>query len=352
MTCPPPTKTTLTVALLSLLPACALSGPGTVGSDRFDYVSAIARSQDQQLLLNIVRARYAESPMVVDVGSVVSGYEFGGKGGATWANVGLSSDTLELGVEGRWLEQPTITYKPVTGRQFDRVLVTPVPPGAVLYFMQAGWPAQMVLRMAVDSVNDHRNGTFLAGRGPAGDAIFDRMIDVLTQRLHTGSLGLRLERDEDGAYTTTMALLDERIPPEDRQQGAQLRESLGIAPDQNAFPIVYGPADGNPATINVLTRPLLQVLNELSAGVQLPDDDRDRALAVDTSRDQRPPIRIASGSSRPGERAFVAVQYRGHWFWIDDDDLESRQAFGLLLVLFHVMAGGDAGFGPSQTIPT
>jgi hypothetical protein len=64
--------------MLWIVTSCGSIGPTTVNRDRFDYITAISESWKQQTLLNIVKLRYADVPIFMEVGQVISGYELEG----------------------------------------------------------------------------------------------------------------------------------------------------------------------------------------------------------------------------------------------------------------------------------
>jgi hypothetical protein len=57
------------------------------------------------------------------------------------------------------------------------------------------------------------------------------------------------------------------------------------------------------------------------------------------------------GKEKP-ENAFVAVEYRDHWFWIDDGDFFSKRTFAFVMILFSLTETGEKGNLPIVTIPS
>src|SRR5205807_1018847 len=64
---------------LALLAACLAAsgclGPTAVRSTRMRYNDAVRATNDEQLLMNLVRLRYADSPIFIDLPNITSQFE-------------------------------------------------------------------------------------------------------------------------------------------------------------------------------------------------------------------------------------------------------------------------------------
>src|SRR6185503_11508073 len=123
-----------------LLAGCKSIGPGTVARDRYDYSSSISESWKRQTLLNIVKLRYLDPPIFVDVGQIVAGYslETGvNVGGQLSSSSAVQGNSAFIGGQAKFTDRPTITYTPLTRNKFVKALMTPLPPESVFFTIQS-----------------------------------------------------------------------------------------------------------------------------------------------------------------------------------------------------------------------
>ena len=183
-------------------PIVELSGCGGIGApvivrDRFDFNVAIAESWKSQMLLNIVKIRYADTPVFMDVTSVINlaGVQNTVNVGAGWS-FPPAANSQSIGGSTTWGEKPTITYVPISGDKFTKSLLTPIPPSSLVVMMQAGWPARFLFTLCVKSVNELDNRTLAPAFARNEDPDYGRLVDLLEKIQKSGAVGSRIEKKE------------------------------------------------------------------------------------------------------------------------------------------------------------
>jgi hypothetical protein len=342
----------LGVLVLLTLAGCASVSPQNVTTDRMDYGQVIADSWKRQTLLNVVRLRYADAPMFLDISSIINSYTVGGNASAQATLPSRANpDVLQLGASGNWSNTPTVTYQPLIGDRFTKSMLQPVPPVAVFQLMQGGWPASLVFQTVVGSANGLRN----ASAGVAADPGFIELTDALSRIQRAGNIGIRVEPRKDG--NGVIAVIRKESGAGLNADSLRVRELLGLEEDTNEFEIAYGLIPKNHKEVAMLTRSMMEIMLQLGFGIDLPATDATSGRALpgqwkpgDTQA-TKPLVHIHSGTAAPAD-AYAAVPYKGYWYWIDDTDIASKRTFTFLMILFSLAETGQTTAAPVVTVPS
>ena len=353
------TRALLLLLLLSLA-GCTGIGPKSVTRDRFDYNTAISDSWKEQTLLNIVKIRYADMPLFVEVASIVSGYTLESSvslNGMLSSSDAIQRDSLSLGGNGKFIDRPTITYTPITGSQFNRSFMTPIPPGAVLFLMQSGWSAELIFPLTVDSVNGLRSQVLAGSNQRTGDVDYYRVIDLMRQIQLSGAIGMRIKKTGNLQDSTVLFFQKEGLAPEILAARQELNALLGLNPEAREVRVNYGLIPGGDDEVALLTRSMLQIMIQLATKIDVPPEHIADGRTVPTQAatgsdaENRKLMNVHYSKERPAE-AFTAVKYRDYWYWVDDSDFRSKRTFAFLMILFSLTeTGGKEGL-PLVTIPS
>lgn len=139
-----------------------------------------------------------------------------------------------------------------------------------------------------------------------------------------------------------------------------VRRDLGLTPGRDNYELVGFPYGRKPSQVGMRGRSLLGVLYFLSSAVEPPPQDVAAGLVTLTRDEQGQPfawselsgrlLQVRSAPERP-ESTYVAVPYRGSWFYIADDDRNSKATFSLLSFLFSLQSATGKGKSPLLTLP-
>ncbi len=351
----------LSAALLStaFLSSCGTIGPDSIPRDRIDYNQAISDSWQEQTLLNIVKLRYADMPLFVDVASVISGYNL--ERSVNLAASGASTDAGSvnsgaIGGEARLTDRPTITYSPITGRKFNRSFMVPIPPHIVMFLAQSGWPVDLVFPLTVESINGLRSESAAADELRAADAGYYRVMELFDQIQSAGGSGMQIVRDDEGANSSSIIFHPDVLPDNGKAAVVELARELELDPGLGSYLVKYGFAHEEGAEIAVLTRSMLQIIIMLSYQVDIPDEHISSGQAISSTYEGygdsgRRLIDIRSTIEKP-EDAFVAVPYNGYWFWVSKSDYASKRVFSFVMILLSLAEDGESARLPLITVPT
>jgi hypothetical protein len=341
-----------------LLAGCAHMGPGTVRKDGFDYNQALVDNASRQLLLNLVRMRYDDSWLFLNIGSVVTQYEFRGSADITpsFRNPGgLTGGGADIGLG--YYERPTVSYSPLQGPDFARDMLTPIEPEVLLLLAGSKWEIKTLFMCAVDSVNGVKNipgsPTWLKTMDTKA---FNELMEVLQALQREDAFEVLVDR-KDGKLMTSLVLAD-NPSPEGAAAIARFREILGLSAGKRSYRVVAGMTSGGLDEIVIRTRPLLSVYLFLAQGVELPQEHVDKGRVLVARDPSGNPLEVARVTGKlfhvraqksDPEDAYLKVRHRDYWFYIAADDLFTRQTYAFLSTLVFLQSSAR-GQSPLLTL--
>jgi hypothetical protein len=266
-------------------------------------------------------------------------------------------DPLRPGLS--YTERPTVSYSPLQGDKFVEQLLAPLSLETLVLMYHSGWSVERVFRCCVQRISGAKNAP--SASGPTPDYVpvyrdFHRATRIMRKPQKTGEMDLGADPEGEG---DGLALRIARTAL-DSEDARELQKILEVRAGKTIYPLTTDAVGGDPDRIGVVTRSLLGVLFYLSQSVEVPPADEiggkvtvtmtPEGLPFDWSRVTGDVMRIHWSRFRPAN-ASVAVPYRGSWFYIADDDLNSKSTFSLLAQIFSLQAGRVKMAAPLLTLP-
>jgi hypothetical protein len=353
-----------------LLAGCATGlGPRAIHNERPDYNQQIVRSADEPMLLNLVRLLYNDTPLFLELGSVVTSYHYGAAFSAS-GQISTPGPTgqANVGTGFSYSEHPTTTYTPLAGDQFAERMLSPIPLDSMLLFSPSGWSVERLFLIAVLRINDLHNAISVTGPTPRdkpASVPFLGFTEPFRDLQKAGLIGLDWERrghetNAPGRNPRGWIQLPTDTDSPLAAKVQAVRRALGLPPGAAEFTLSAFPYRRQPNEVGIRCRSLMGILYLLSTAVEPPPPHAAAGLVTVTRDESGHPfdwskltgkvLSIRSQKDRPADAA-VAVKYRGWWFSIADNDANSKFAFSRLNTLFQLQAATGSGKLPVLTLP-
>jgi len=147
---------------------CESLGAKVMKGERIQLNAAVQQTNDKQLLLNLVRLRYRDTPAFLEVSSITSQptFETTVQAGAELERADVNTDLFTFGAGAAYSAQPTLIYTPLQGDAFIQRLLTPLTLEKLVLLYQSGWHIQRLLLLGVQSMNNVKNAFRASGPTP------------------------------------------------------------------------------------------------------------------------------------------------------------------------------------------
>ena len=363
------TRTIFLLLSAAFLAAGCSMGPTMLKGSRLGYNQHLHASNNEELLVNIVRLHYGEQPLFLQVGSISANFgQAANVGMASTFQTGggmhpVTSHTPSLGYQ--YSESPTIIYTPVQGTEFATRLLSEIELSTFLLLARGGSSVRTLSRLMVMRIGQLDNPIPGGPKscGPENnDAMFVELINIFKNQEQRGDLEFVRMETKDGVDRAVV-----RMRFADHDEATRMEKLMGtkipvtpLASGDLTATVTLSPVNDftsqESGTVYFKLRNLLQVFWALSFGVDEAGKSRPPGKTftsyTDSDEGKLPRLLVAiKTSAMEPQNAYTRVFTRGKWYYIDDDDLYSKFCLGLLGSLYSLQANPPAGGQPLLTLP-
>ncbi len=362
--------------LSPILLGCSI-GPKQLKGNRLGYNVSIQKSDNEELLLNLVRLRYMEAPCFMQVSSVTASFEYSLalQAQSQWSKGDFYTQFprrfLNPLARGSYTESPTISYSPLAGEKFVASLLTDVTPHRFWFLHRSGWEIDLLLDLLVRKLGPLYNPDPFEYQEPKyveEQRKFQQFAHLLREYVRRDDFSLVYpDPVEKLPYDLAMELRF-RNPGEARSFESLLGTTLKLQPlpdGQLLGQIFLSTKAGfrkqqqsnlEGPLLRIRFRNFIGVLVNLLNGVETPAGEvangvvrRAKAPAEDSTL-ATAHILVRCVAAFP-EKSLVAIRYRGHCFYIADDDFVSKRTFAFVSTLLSLQSGEAKPTAPVLTLP-
>jgi hypothetical protein len=382
-------------------------GPATVRQTRDRYNEAIRQTNNEELLLNLVRLRYDEHPAFLPITGLNA--QFALTAGAQYRG-GPERGGLDNFGDGTlsYSDRPTLSFGPQRPPELTKALLTQVSLDTLYLFATQAGGIERVLRLFVRVANGIDNASPGGGPIPRDAPSFAefRAVAHLFGRLETQGVGvLTIEQrvsplaqaiPVEGLQTHDLVEIKKagygvrpiglgsagyeltetkpvrvlEIHPRAiaSEEMTELEGRLGLHPYRSSYPVeealegqFFRMEDDAPREkITITNRSILEVMYLLSKTVDVPEEHCRKGVARFTRNPDGSPFDwgLVTGdlfhacvSKHRPDSAFVAVKYRDYWYSIRDDDQSSKTTLNLFSELLRLQKIGAVEGQPILSLP-
>lgn len=333
---------------------------------RSSYNKTIQQTNKEQMLLNLVRLRYCDTPYFLDVSAVTNQFSQKGKMVVSWPIPGLDSgNPLKLGPEYEWQNNPTLSYSPLEGSTFAKRLMQPMDLRILQRILYSGWNINRVFRLAVQNFDNVPNGSGTSGPTPACAPQYKEFHEIACllgyfQKRGELQIGISKGKQKTGEKEACGQSIQIGFPA-GSEQAERLADLLeGSKTSAGNYYINLPVGFTKEQAIGILPRSILGAMYHLSLSVQVPEEHvKCGAVMLTTDKEGNPfnwdlvtgDLMTVYSSKKYPSNAFAVARYQDYWFYISNFDVQSKRTFSLLMQLYNLQQTDDKTQPPILTIP-